>query len=733
MAEFEMSCDFLKTLYQDIMDMLNTLVVKRYDMARGCETLESARNFELYLACLRGDRYFFNFRFYDLDILLKYMDPARAKEAAKDPRKIPVEYRKEVTEEQAQCTIETFEETNEYYRMLMGLPKIGTTVREMIYVRNKPGYDSTIPIHEYTAEQIAMLENDGTLNELKKKYPDAGYLDYLGNNKIDLITARLAKPYEILRLGPTPSAETREMFMREYHKARRYVMASIDNSALFHYKDLYYPFIGVLILSIAIRNTMVPTESEYYNFEEILNAILRSYGLLEYFKKFPFIYKQRLVLALDKILANKGTDGVLIDICKLFNFDGLIANRYYLMKTHAKDSDGNILFTGDPNTDYNLDFVKASIEENEIDFNSEDLISYEEVTTSDYLWQLTQEEKEKMLKDNFNLMMTKYIDVEIAFDVTALSFEICCFNNLILYSRYHLQSLTTANMYSTTGDTSVWGMLVFMLAIMAKRANFDGNIIYEPEDIAEILRFNYGDISEEIQQIVDKYELQIDVNGKLLDEYQQITLAKPTGNHSADDMVKIYVDNRKLYEAIQNEMAETGDIRRYEALAKVRDILYYSAMEKKSFQKPDGESASTYREMLDTIDAKMGWYIDHAEDEHELNDILLYVLEKLEAVFNSKDLKYLYLGTANLYGSLIGQYLRTAINVFKASSVQLQAINIILYAGEGDPIRIIDNEHTHKHTYINECVHVFDTIATKRTIYLEDTISFMDKGYTNLK
>ena len=729
-----MTYEFLKTLYADVMSMLSKLVVKREDMAHGCETTETAYAFEEYLVCLRGDRYFYNFKNYDLDILKKFMDPIRALAASKDSSLIPEEYRSEIVELQAKRVIENFEEKNEYYRMLLGLPANNATIRDFIYIKDVEGIDPTVPIHELSVEAIAQLEVDGVIDELKAKYPDYGYLNFLGGNKIDLIEARLAKPYEILRLGPPSSNRTREMLEEEYHKARRYILTVIDNSTMFQYKELYYPYIGIIILSLAIRNTLVPCEADYYNFEEILDAILESYGLLSYFKKFPFVYKQRLVIALDNILMNKGTDGVLIDICRLFLTDNLTANRYYLMKTHAKDADGNIIFTGDPNQDFELNFVKADIQEHELDFNAEDLISYEEVTNSDYLWQLTNDEKTKWLKEEFNLLMTKYIDVEASFDITMMTFEICCFNNLILYARNHLQAIRLTNMYATSGYVSLWGMLVFLLAALAQKANFDGNIIYEPAEMAEIMRFNYGDISAELQEIIDKYELAIDVDTgtNVVPTYDTVELAKPTGQHDTYDMIKIYVKNRDLYLAIMEEMSTTTDIRRYQALSEAKDLLYYSAMEKKSFKMTTGEAANTYREMLDNIDPRMGTYLDGVEDEHELNDIILYILEKLEDAFQSPELKYLYMGTANLYNTLISHYLRIAINVFKASSVQLESINIYLYAGEYDPLRIIDNKHFHADVYLSDTIHITDEIATHRTVYLEDGIDFMDKAYTNI-
>lgn len=730
MGDYEMTYEFIKTLYDDVLSMLSRIVVKRPDEAYRCESTDSAKNFELYLACINGSKYFYNFSTFDLDILEKYLDPVTARMAAKKINLIPEEDRDLIVEEQSARVIETFEETNDYYRMLMGLPQMSD--KRPIYVKDHPdSIDPTTPIHKLSVEQIAQLEIDGTLDKLKEENPNAGYLDFLGPNQIDLISARLAKPFEILRLGPPSSNRTREMLETEYYKARRYVMANFYNSKMFSHKAMYYPFIGVLMLAIAIRNVLVPCEADYLNFEEILNAILKSYGLLQYFENFPFTFKRRLVLALDKILSIKGTDGVLIDICELFSFDNFTANRYYLMKTHTKDIDGNIIFSGDPAEDYTLNFVKSDIRENEIDFNPEDMLNYDEVTDSDYLWQLTPEELEKTRKDEFNLMMTKYIDVEACYEVTSLTFEVCCFINLVLYSRTNLQKIRVTNHYATGGYSAIWTMLVFLLAALAKRSNFDGNIIYDPYDIAEIMRFNYGDIQDELTRVIEKYELQIDVDDALLPTYKTIALEKPIGYQDQNDMVKIYSINKDLYDSILQEMAETTDIRRYESLVQCRDILFYSAMEKASFQKTDGEAAATYYEMLQDMDPRIAEKLDEIDNIDDLNDMLLYILEKLEDTFDSPELQYLFMNTPNTYGSLVSKYLRTAINVFKASSVQLESINIMLYLGDREPVRVIDNEYTEKEIYLDDTVHVTDEIATDRTIYLEDYVYVQDKAYVS--
>ena len=728
-----MTYEFLQSLYDDILLMMKDFVVKRNDLAREAETTETALTFELYYACVTGSRYFYNFKQFDIDILEKYLSPAEVSRCYYEPKLIPENLRSVIVEDQAQRVIDTFEEKNEYYRMLSGLPPLEDHF--WIYISDQPGIPSDVPIHQLSVEQISRLEVTGYLDKLKKDNPDKKYLNYLGIHSIDVISARLAKPFEILRIGSPSNALTQKMFEEEYYKARRYIMATLYNRDLFTNKTLYDPIIGVIMVTLAIRNTLVPNEAEYLNFEEILNAILESYGLLQYFEKFPFTFKKRLVLALDNIIKVKGTDGVLVDICRRFSVDNFTAKRYYLMKTQAKDEDGNVVFSGDIDQDYDLHFVKAAIEDHDIKYNPDNLVQYEEVVNNDYLWQLTEDERHAIMNEDFNLMMTKYIDIEAAYDLSALTFEVCCFINLLLQSRDNELKIRCTNMYATGGSSNIYTMILFLLAGLAKRANFDGNIVYDAENISEILRFDYGEIQSAIQEIVNKYELQIDVNDQLIPNYQSPpALDKPFGVVNDQRMVDVYVYNRELYNAILEEMKTTTDIRKYEALSNARDCMYYSYMEHKDFTKSDGTYANTYYEMLYDVDPKLAKKLDSLdvkEDANELDKLLIYILEKLEDLFSTPELKYLFLNTPNTYGTLISKYLRTAINVFKASSVQLESINVFFNVGDAEPVRVIDQKETHTKLHINEDVYITDEVAFHKTIVVEDYVRTIDKPYTN--
>ena len=75
--------------------------------------------------------------------------------------------------------------------------------------------------------------------------------------------------------------------------------------------------------------------------------------------------------------------------------------------------------------------------------------------------------------------------------------------------------------------------------------------------------------------------------------------------------------------------------------------------------------------------------------------------------------------------------MRIAINVFKASSVQLESINVFFDVGDNEPIRIIDHKITHESLNIDDTIHVIDEVALHKTIVVDEIIRVGDKAYTN--
>ena len=757
-----MTYDFLETLYRDLLSITKGLVIKRVDLAMLGETVETVRRFDEYLAAVNGSYSFYTFRDYQVSVLQEFYDDATARLYSNDTKLIPEADRQKVAAAQAAYCADNYVELNNYYRVLNGKPPLSGPSSKYIYVTAYYDIPIDLPVHEMPYEMIGKLEARGMLDKLKMDYPDFEYLNYLGSNSIDIITARLARPFEIIRIGDTTNPHVTSIFRREYYLARKYILRNYYNSSQVNNKELYEPIIGMMILTTAIRNSLVPTDDDYLNFEEILDAILDSYGFLKYFKKFPFTYKKRLVMALDNLLKIKGTDQVLVDVCKIFNPEELIANRYYLMKTYNLNTDGTPLNTGDPKIDYTMQFVKASITDHDISTSEENLTPYRTVVDSDFLWQLNDEETIKALNQDFNLMMTKYVDVEAAYSVSAVVFEVCTFLNFLLNSRFSIQKHYVTNQYATGSKSSLFATIVMVLAAMAKRSGYDGNIVYDAMTIAEvwgsspypneelekpmderyqyndryrdniIWKFNYDsiDVDAVIAEVIEKYELNIDVYDDLIPGYTEIMLAQRPGDMSEiGTLLSIYVSNRDLYDAILQEMQTTEDVRKYIALSNIKDALYTSAMTREAFQMSNGEAASTYYEMLQDVDYKLAEKLDATEDADELTNLIVYLLEKLEEYFKSDELKYLFMNTPTMYSSLINKYISTAINVFKASTVQLRNVNVFFYLGDENPIRVISDLKREYTRHFDEYIHVVDELGTTKHVYLEDYIYVGDKVY----
>lgn len=148
--------------------------------------------------------------------------------------------------------------------------------------------------------------------------------------------------------------------------------------------------------------------------------------------------------------------------------------------------------------------------------------------------------------------------------------------------------------------------------------------------------------------------------------------------------------------------------------------------------KSDGTTAKTYYELLEDLEPRLARKIDSLDNDDDLNALIVYILERLEQMFQSNELKYLWLNTPTIYASIIGKYVRIAINVFKASSVQLRSINMFYRLGDKDPIHVIDEVDVGKGRVIDDVIHVIDTLSKHKTRILDEYVVVGDKVYTNM-
>ena len=152
----------------------------------------------------------------DYDLIMEYVN---------DKMKIPYTLRDKLLLKQRAYIVNNYVEKNNYYRMLNGLPDYEEAKEDYLYVdeetAEKYRIDPTIPIHKLSKNKIIVLQAVGYIDKLyeetKKKY-----LKFLGPNKIDIITARMAKNFAILRIPYSVSEAMWDNFILIYDQCREY-------------------------------------------------------------------------------------------------------------------------------------------------------------------------------------------------------------------------------------------------------------------------------------------------------------------------------------------------------------------------------------------------------------------------------------------------------------------------------------------------------------------------------
>ena len=214
-------------------------------------------------------------------------------------------------------------EGNKYYRMLMGVPPLGTEPDDFVYYKG-------VAVHTMSYGDILKLKRSGALDVLITENPDAEYLNYI-DKRINLIEARRARQFEVLWSPKTDEANTyREMYNKErriwmqtYHQT--YLTESTDfNEAIelttIKMRAIIYYFINIYTTPLG-KTSFTREESE---------DLYKMYGLT-FPQNMPDSYRNATTYVLNYLVMYKGTNYVLEYIAKKI-FSGLNLYKYFVRR-----------------------------------------------------------------------------------------------------------------------------------------------------------------------------------------------------------------------------------------------------------------------------------------------------------------------------------------------------------------------------------------------------------------
>lgn len=746
-------------------------VIKNEEEATKYETIESIKASDIYIACREGwarfDMFIYDKKFLQLHTALTgdFLEMC-----VKDNTRIPENLRPKLLELKIEEYIDNYEELNTYYRMLMGLPPVGDKgiYVKQEYVEGITGVDITKPVHLMTIDELTILYSHDVIEQLIADNPDQKYLNFMGDNAIDVYKARKANNFQILYIPVIDSPEVLDKWNLKYEQNRMFTIKTVYSQAYKYGSDYYDNFIMVFILI----QTMIDVISEVQEFiarkdifdDRSIRYVFESNGI-PYYPEIPRKFQLAMIRNLHTLLKYKASTKNMVDICSLFGFDEIKIFRYYLLRDRrfvedgdtikwndeyqfnykeVEDDNGNPIIVDDNDKNYDLKFIKVPIDEKVDDYikdrrNYED---YDDITYQDEFWdgKLPHEQiKSGILDKEFSWVRTKYISIDTVYDLTQLSFDLPYFINMMFDDTIVEENLTIQIPHIQNNHRfRIADVFVYLFALTYEYNEIEDRIMDTRGKILSILGFNFH---------VDIHELTMD----LFNNHYQADLNKmgadlfyiPSGDlPSFDELVRVFTQNKGIYNLVVDGMRNADNKRIYDAYKKVYESYYIMDLTFTFFKLSNGKQAETYTEFLQERDyvlyesvMEMRNIADKLSKQKTIADTIIDVIYAIDEYMDTDYFRYVFARFPAVSADYVKSYMIKIINFFKSYKVHMLGIGTVYksFDKRENTIRLIDDMYlTGKHTF-NEILTLIDDITAAIDLTHADKVDLLERLWFDIE
>ena len=681
--------------------ILDSLVIKYQYDANAEDTIESVLAFERYKIAKRNEDTIYSHPTIDLDVLLDAgFSESEARYYSDNPTEIPQEYQSLVLELNREFIIETYEtngtfdmETNNYYRTLMGLPPVSATEDDFFYtpedIADIYGIDTDTPIHLLSDSELVLLKNYGFIDELISENKNAKYLKFLGKDSIDLITAREAKNFILLKCTTDLPRTLYESFIETYSNARDFIIQVYYIKEFRNKYTNFDKFIGAIISITALFRIIVKLfhnvlESDYYDIKSII-SFFDSYHM-PYVQELEFEFQKILAANLRYLIRIKAEDDVLREVSKLLGFTDSKIMRYYLVKEHILDpneepvfyykevtqEDGTVKKELDYEKTYNVYFQQISIDEENLQIALADKssrISYKEMISEDPYWIDDDAMHELLYTTDYNYTMTKYIGLNVTFKFTEVLFDLCYTTRMIFdLKEYTSRIMLNLETISAT-PIPLFDTFIMLLCITCRQTSLKGSLPTSASKVSVISGFNFNDIHQ-IKDLILEAK-----NNKVITQEEYDTMFHLIANTyplTASDVNTLYMNIRKMRNFINDCMRRyTGNLKTYRFYKSLYKTIMFTEDINTLYTMSNGKVAKTYFEYLEDLNPSLYTYTMEIEDDY-LSSAINYLASKITKYLSN--VKYLHMANQDSNAEAI--ILRRFLNIFKSYTADLSTMNI---------------------------------------------------------
>ena len=629
----------LENLFEDFSRIVNQSVIKYNVIAETYETFETKASADQYQSALEKTDTFYS---YDYDLIdlknagLNGNSFLVKQVLAGDFMDIPYIHREPLLIARRQRVLDSFEEKNDYYRMLNGQPPKDMDPRFFLYLGESTakrfGIDPSIPIHQiqdhYNKLQgghgdylIKSLEGIGLIDGLVKLHPRDTYLQFIGSKRIDLIDARTAKNFEILYMsqGKLKTIEYDE-FKRIYEECRVYFMTTIYQVE--HRKVIAYydNFIAMCIMLMAIwhlvmRAMPLGIMREFFR-DQGIRMLYEAYNV-PYDMSIDEIQQKQIAQYLNLLIQWKATNKCLFDITDLLSFQRIQIYKYYLVKERKYDvygvpvvayeerfnnDTGEVETVPDYDSMYNIYFHKVNLEEDNFieAFNSNtNREDYKRITSGDPFWWEDTKLYKELWETQYNYVESKYISLGINFSMTEMMYECIMVLKMLMKFRDEMASITfTLPRIAPDLQVTMFDAVILLCCLTCKKHHLNGEIIAIPTQVLNVLDYMHDVDNQDF--VVDAFAFDFDLlrpgnaEGERVlmdvlnnidgDEAKQflgyLSILSIDSNAPNDEKVRafnqMFKNIRGLADWISYKLSETHDRKTYEALRDFYRTAYYA-------------------------------------------------------------------------------------------------------------------------------------------------------------
>ena len=481
--------DPLENIFIDIQKIMNFIEIKDMRKALAFETKESKYESEIWMAAKTKTDNYLSYREYwtigMFQFVLHNVKLSNVHYWMDHPMNVPMDFRDHLLEKGREFFLKRYEEKNNYYRMLNGLPVFGETKDEYLYMPDK--YYALyriekVPIHEVSVYYQNKFIHTEDFLQMIKDHPDKKYLNYLGKYKIDPYVARNAYDFEIIRY-PKHDTTINPYLLKEFGKIyteyREYMMQILYVKPLEDSYDNYHEFMQLLLFSFTLtqlsNKTMEYRKSMTFMDDTSLYILLSLYGIHKNIHMTKST-RRNLVRNLLQLTREKGNSDIYQKIVQILEYENVSFHQLLLHKSGDK-----VCFKEIPIKDHSYNQYINGKE-----------YSYEEIIQGDPRWWDTPESRKKLREAKFTLSDTKYINIKSTIRQMQSMFEIICFIRMILDNKEDTDNfmITIPELFGVK-EISIYDCIVFLLCALCMKNHLPGTIGDRSDQLFAVMGFNF--------------------------------------------------------------------------------------------------------------------------------------------------------------------------------------------------------------------------------------------------